>query len=272
MDKVNKYIEIVTDKIVFFAPKIIVAALLLWIGFKLIKKVDKIVGKSLTKIQVSDTMRPFILSLLSTILKITLLLIAVSILGAELSGLATIVAAMGFAVGLSLQGSLGNFASGILILFLKPYKVNDWIEVDEKFGKVEEIGIFSTLMITPGNKTLIVPNSKITDGVVTNFSKKGVVRLELNVHIPYSEDFPKVKSIIERELLLLPSVLNEPTPEIGIETFDTHNVQLAIRPFVLPDNYWVATFDTHETIKRIFSENNVQVAYSEGIELGLIGK
>ncbi|WP_010522485.1 mechanosensitive ion channel family protein [Aquimarina agarivorans] len=272
MDKVNEYLEIAIDKIVFFAPKIIVAALLLWIGFKLIKKVDKIVSKSLIKMQVSDTMRPFIISLLTTVLKIALLLIAVSILGAELSGVATIVAAMGFAIGLSLQGSLGNFASGILILFLKPYKANDWIEVDDKFGKVEEIGIFSTIITTPGSKTLIVPNSKITDGIVTNFSKKGVVRLELNVHIPYSEDFPKVKSIIENELRLIPTVLNDPAPEIGIETFDSHNVQLAIRPFVLPNDYWIATFDTHEAVKRIFSENKIKVAYSEGIELGLIGK
>lgn len=268
----NYYINLVKENCIEFAPRIIIAALVIWIGFKLLKKLTRLIDTSLKKMQVSDTMRPFLISLLSTVLKITLLFTAISILGVELSGLVTIVAAMGFAIGLSLQGSLGNFASGILILFLKPYKVHDWIEIDDKFGKVEEIGIFSTTLITPGSKTLIVPNSKITDGVVTNFSKKGIVRLELNVHVPYSEDFPKIKQIIAAELLKLDTVLKDPVPEIGIENFDSHNILLAIRPFVLPENYWVATFDANQAVKKAFNEHQIQVAYSEGIELGSIGK
>jgi len=107
---------------------------------------------------------------------------------------------------------------------------------------------------------------------VTNYSKKGIVRLELNIHIPYSEDFPNVKQIIEKELTKLPNILNEPIPEIGIENFDSHNILLAVRPFVLPDEYWKATFETNEAIKRAFSENGIKVAYSEGVELGSIGK
>ncbi len=269
---INKYLDLITDNVIKFTPKLILAGLLLWIGFKLIKKVDKAINKSLKKIQISDTMRPFLSSLLSNLLKIVLLFIAISIVGIQLSGLVTIVAAMGFAIGMSLQGSLGNFASGILILFLKPYKVKDWIQIDDKFGKVEEIGIFNTIVITPGNKTLIVPNSKITDGVVTNYSIKGVVRLELNIHIPYSEDFPKVKEIILEELKTLTCLHQDITPEIGIENFDTHNIMLAVRPYATPDNYWEATFETHQAIKKVFSKHNIQVAYSEGIELGTIGK
>jgi len=268
MDKVSHYSNIALDYAVKFVPRIILAALVLWLGFKLIGKIEKMVDKSLQRMSISDTMRPFLLSLVSTIIKITLLLVAVSILGVELSGLVTLVAAMGFAIGMSLQGSLGNFASGILILFLKPYKVGDWIQVDDKFGKVEEIGIFNTQMSTPGSKTLIVPNSKITDDVVTNFSTKGVVRLELNAHIPYNQDFPKVKQLIENELKKIDTVMQDPKPEIGIETFDSHYVLLAIRPFSTPEDYWEATFQTHEAIKRVFNQNNVKVAYSEGVELG----
>jgi len=270
--KIKEYGELALDNVIHFAPKILLAAIILWIGFKLVSKVGKLTSKALEKIQISDTMRPFIISLVETVLKIALLLISVSILGAKLSGLITVVAAMGFAVGIALQGSLGNFASGILILFLKPYEVEDWIQIDDKFGQVDEIGIFSTTLVTPGSKTLIVPNSKITDDVVTNFSKKGIVRLELNTHIPYSEDFPKVKQLILQELSKLPNVLNEPKTEIGIENFDSHNIVLSIRPFVLPNNYWEATFDTHQAIKRVFHENGIKVAYSEGVELGPIGK
>jgi len=270
--KLKSYGELAMDNIIHFAPKVLLAAIILWIGFKLINRVGKLVSNTLEKVQVSETLRPFISSLVETVLKISLLLIGVSILGAKLSGLITLVAAMGFAVGIALQGSLGNFASGILILFLKPYEVGDWIQIDDKFGSVEEIGIFSTSLITPGSKTLIVPNAKITDDVVTNYSKKGIVRLELNIHIPYSEDFPNVKQIIEKELTKLPNILNEPIPEIGIENFDSHNILLAVRPFVLPDEYWKATFETNEAIKRAFSENGIKVAYSEGVELGSIGK
>lgn len=272
MDKITHYSSIALDYAIKFVPKIVLAALILWLGFKLIIKLEKIVDKSLQRLTVSDTMRPFLLSLVSTVTKIALLLIAVSILGVQLSGLVTVVAAMGFAVGMSLQGSLGNFASGILILFLKPYKVGDWIQIDDKFGKVDEIGIFSTKMITPGSKTLIVPNSKITDDVVTNFSAKGIVRLELNAHIPYSQDFPKVKQIIQSELTKIDSILKDPKPEIGIENFESHYVLLAIRPFSIPENYWDATFKTHEAIKRVFNEYNVKVAYSEGVELGEVAK
>lgn len=272
MDKVEHYTELVIDNIISFAPRVLAAILVLWIGFKLLKKLDFLLSKSLERLSISDTMRPFIISLVATVLKIVLVLVGVSILGVQLSGLVTIVAAMGFAIGLSLQGSLGNFASGILILFLKPYKVHDWIQVDDKFGKVEEIGIFNRLLITPGNKTLIVPNAKITDGVVTNFSRKGLVRLELNAHIPYAEDFPKVQKMITEVLANTPLVLNDPPAEIGIENFDSHNITLAIRPYVLPDNYWEATFEAHRAIKHVFHENNIRVAYSEGIELGSIGK
>ncbi len=267
----NYYITVVKENVIEFLPRIILATLLLWLGFKLIKKVNSVLDKSLKKVQVSDTMRPFLISLLSTLLKLVLIFIAVSIIGVELSGLVTIVAAMGFAIGLSLQGSLGNFASGILILFLKPYKVNDWIQIEDNFGKVEEIGIFNTILITPGKKTLIVPNAKITDGVVANFSKKEQIRLELNIHIPYSEDFPRVKEIIKKELSKIPTLNQELEPEIGIENFDTHNIILAIRPYTTPDHYWQATYDTHQAIKNAFNQNNIKVAYSEGIELGSIG-
>lgn len=266
------YLELIKNNAIEFIPKILLALVVVWVGFKLIKRVNKILGNSLKRIQVSDTMRPFLMSLLSTVLKIALLFAAISILGVELSGLVTIVAAMGFAIGLSLQGSLGNFASGILILFLKPFKVGEWIQIDDKFGKVEEIGIFNTLLLTPGNKTLIVPNAKITDDVVTNYSKKGIVRLELSIHIPYNEDFPLVKQIVLDALSAIPILSKEYPPEIGIENFDSHSIQLAIRPYTTPDQYWDATFETHKVVKNVFNKNGIKVAYSEGIELGTIGK
>ncbi len=272
MEKFNEYLEIAIDKIVFYTPKILVAAVILWVGFKIIKKVLSLLEKTLKKMQVSDTMRPFLLSMLSVILKASLIFVIVSILGADLSGLLTILAAMGFAIGLSLQGSLGNFASGILILFLKPYKVHDWIQIDDKFGKVEEIGIFNTIIITPGNKTMIIPNAKITDDVVTNYSKKGMIRLEIMVTMPYEEDFPRVQKIIHDVLTAIDNILDDPKPIVGIETFDSHSIVVGVRPYAKPDDYWDVLYKTHHGIKSAFHENSVKVAYSEGVELGTIGK
>lgn len=267
----DKYLELAQETIIYYIPKIILALFILWIGLKIITKVVKIISKTLTRSGFDNTTKPFVISLLNFIFKGALFLTTASILGANLSSLIAVLAAIGFAIGMALQGSLGNFASGILILTLKPYKHGDWIQIDDKFGKVDEIGIFSTIVITPGNKTLIIPNSKITDGVVTNYSKKGIVRLEIDVTMPYAESFPRVKTIIQEAIVEVPNILPNPETEIGIEKFDSHSIEVTVRPYVEPENFWQVTFDTHQAIKKAFSKNKIQVAYSEGVELGPIG-
>ena len=178
------------------------------------------IKKALEKAGFSKTLRPFVSSVSSIVLKGAILFAVATLLGADLTGLVAILAAAGFAIGMALQGSLGNFASGLIVLSLKPYKVGDWIQIDDKFGKVEEIGVFNTKVISPGNKTLIIPNSKITDDVVTNYSEKGMIRLEIDVTMPYEESFPKIKSIIGKALSTIPLILKDPQPEIGIENFE----------------------------------------------------
>ena len=187
-------------------------------------------------------------------------------------GLVAILAAAGFAIGMALQGSLGNFASVILILTLKPYKIGDWIQLDDKFGRVEEIGIFSIDVLTPGNKILIIPNSMITKSVVTNYSEREKIRLELEITMPYDEGFPKVKQIIIDALLELPNVVKYPLPDLGIQNFDSHSVQLLVRPYVEPDDYWAVVFESNKAIKKAFNANNIKVAYSEGVEMAAIGE
>ncbi|SNR16752.1 mechanosensitive ion channel family protein [Tenacibaculum jejuense] len=268
----DEILKLIQEKAIVYVPKLLLGGLILWIGMKLANRLINFLSKILEKAGFDDTIRPFLVSMLSFILKGALLLIVASILGVNLSSLVALLAAIGFAIGMALQGSLGNFASGILILTLKPYKSGDWIQVEEKFGKVEEIGIFSTTIVSPGHKTLIIPNAKITDGVVTNYSKKGMVRLEINVTMPYAESFPKVKEIIKTALANVNNILTEPETEIGIETFDSHSIELTIRPYVHPEDFWQVTFDTHETVKKAFSDHKIQVAYSEGVELGSIGE
>ncbi len=272
MKKIQKYSDLAIDNIIEYTPSIVGALLILWIGFKLINKIIKIITKLLDKSGLSDSIQPFILSVISILLKVAVLLAAAGIAGVNLTIFGTIIGASVLAIGLSLQGSLGNLASGLLVLSIKPYKVNDWIEINDKFGKVTEIGIFHTTVVTPGNKTLIIPNSLATSDVITNHSERGVIRLEIDVTMPYAESFPKVKEIIENAIRKIPNILETPKPEIGIEGYDSHSVQIAVRPYVEPDNYWEVTFACYENIKKAFSDNKIQVAYSEGVELGSIGQ
>ncbi len=260
------------DKIVGYASKIILAALVLWIGSKIVKKLHQAIEKLMIKANISDNIRPFLLNIVEVTLKAIVIFIALSIMGADLSGLIALVAAVGFAVGMSLQGSLGNFASGLLILTLKPYKVGDWIQLGDKFGRVSEIMIFNTKLVTPGQKVLIVPNSKITDDIVTNYSEKGVIRLEIDIHIPYEEDWQRVKKILEDTIKKVDKVLETPEPEIGIADFDSHSLFVMVRPYVVPDDYWEVTFTAHEQLKKALYENGIKVPYSEGIEYGKFGK
>ncbi len=260
------------DKIISYGGKIIVAGLVLWIGMKIVKKLHQLVEKVMIKAAISDNIRPFLLNIIDITLKAIVIFIALSILGANLSGLVALVAAIGFAVGMSLQGSLGNFASGLLILTLKPYKVGDWIQLGDKFGRVAEIMIFNTKLITPGQKVLIVPNSKITDDIVTNYSEKGVIRLEIDLHIPYEEDWHQIKQILLDAINKVPKVLKTPEVEIGIADFDSHSLQVMVRPYVVPDDYWEVIFTAHEALKEALHQNNIKVPYSEGIEYGKFGK
>lgn len=270
-NQINNYLQQLTEMVIAYAPKIGLAVLVLVIGIKIINKLAKLASKGMEKAGVSANILPFISSLVGISLKVLLVFSVAGIVGIETASFVAVLAAAGFAIGLALQGSLGNFAAGIIILIFKPYKVDDWIEVDEKFGKVEEIQIFNTLIVTPGLKTLIIPNGQIIENIVTNYSRKGFIRIELNVTMPYSESFPKVKEIIMEELKAIPKVLDDPEPEVGIENYDSHNLIVGVRPYVRPDDFWEVTFEAYERIKAAFHRHNIRVAYSEGVEMGEIG-
>lgn len=269
--QLQSYINKGIEYAIGILPNLAMGILALIIGFWLIKKVVKILNVSLKKAGLEHEIVSFLSSIANILLKIFLLLSIAGLLGFDTAALIGVLAAASFAVGMALQGSLSNFAAGIIIVLFKPYKVGDWVEVQEKFGKVEDIQIFNTLVTTPGKKVLIIPNGEVISGIVTNFSKKGNIRMELSVTMPYAESFPRVKEIILKELESHTKILNDPKPEIGIENFDSHSVVLAVRPYVMPDDYWEVYYDTYAMIKSAFNKNGIKVAYSEGVEIGEIG-
>jgi small conductance mechanosensitive channel len=266
-----KYCDKAINYAIEFAPKILGVIVLLVVGFWLAKKVTALAAKSLERANFSKDVAPILVSFLGFGIKLVVLLAAASIVGIETTSIVGVLAAAGFAVGLALQGSLSNFAAGILIMVFKPFKVGDVVEVAGKFGKVEDVQIFNTLLVTPGLKTLIVPNGKAIDGTITNFSAKGAIRIELNVTMPYGESFPKVKDVLLDAMRAVPLVLADPAPEVGIERFDSHNILVAVRPYVRPDDYWAGIFEVHRAVKTAFHENGVHIAYADGMELGEVG-
>ena len=248
------------------------AIILLIVGFWLVNRLIKTIKSTLRKAKVPDDVNPFLTSVINVVLKLVLILAAAGLVGIQTASLVAVLAAAGFAVGMALQGSLGNFAAGVIVAIFRPYRVDDWVEIHEKFGKVESIQLFNTVITTPGRKTLIVPNGSVIDGVITNYSTQGYIRIELQVTMPYSEDFPRVKEIILQAIEGAPHVLVEPSPEVGIEQFDSHNILVAVRPYTQPDHYWDVHFEVYRRIKKAFYDANIKVAYSEGVEMGNIGR
>ncbi|MEO1012307.1 MAG: mechanosensitive ion channel family protein [Bacteroidota bacterium] len=267
-----KYWEEFVDWAMHYVPRIALAAVLLVLGWLLIKRLQKILHNAIERSHIDNEASSFLQSIVGIALKFVLLMVIVPVLGLELSALVGILAAIGFAIGLALQGFLGNFASGLTIVFFKPYRVGDWVEISEMFGKVKAIQIFNTILTTPGDKTLVIPNGQVTDNIITNFSTEGRIRLELIVPMGYEQDFPKVKGVIETALASVNHILmEEPKAHIGIESYDTHYINLTVRPYIAPDDFWEATFLVNQAIKRELSKAGVTMAYSEGVENGPIG-
>lgn len=266
-----KYSTAALDWFLAFLPGAMMAIGTVIAGFWVANKVDDVVEAALKRSSLSAELTSFFGSMSTILVKGIALMVAAGFIGFNTASLIGILAAGAFAIGFALQGSLSNFAAGILILTFKPFRVGDWISVSEVFGKVEQIQILSTIVVSPGMKTIIIPNADIIGGVVTNFTTKGIIRLELDIPMAYESSFPQVKEVIMKVLNNSTYVLDTPSPDVGILTYDSHNIILSVRPYVEPDNYWDATYEINRLIKNALHEANIPMAYSEGVELGKIG-
>jgi small conductance mechanosensitive channel len=170
-----------------------------------------------------------------------------------------------------LQGFLGNFASGLTIIFFKPYQIGDWVNLSGTFGKVKSIQIFNTILITPGDKTIVIPNGKVTDAVMTNFSTQGKMRLELKILMSYEVDFPHVKTAINEALKRCKTIDQNVPAIIGIESFEANHIGITIRPYIHPDNYWASTFEVLEALKQEMHNQNIKIFLPESGQLVKVG-
>ena len=260
--------EIITDKLgvlaeeLFkWAPKVVGAILVLLIGLWIIGKIMKIVRKGMVSAGLDDDVIPFLSSLVSVILKVLLIMSVAGMVGIETTSFIALIGMAGLAIGMALQGTLGHFASGVMILIFKPYKVGDLVSLQDQLGHVEEIQVFNTIIKTLDNKRAIVPNGQATSGVITNLSSYDMLRVDLNVAMPYEEDFDKVQSIILEALENTPKAMQSPAPTVEIEKFGEHNILLAVRPYATPDDYWDVYFGAYKSVKAALGKNSIKVAY-----------
>ncbi len=258
------YLEKFTEWGIDFAPKILMTIAILVIGFWLVKVIGNIINKLMKRFKVDETLRHFSVDLLRMVMKFAVVLAMILKLGiVKESMLVAGIGAMAFAIGMALQGSLGNFAGGAIIMIFKPFKVGDLIETQGIFGEVEEIQIFNTKLITPSNKTAFIPNGALSNGNIINFSTKGKFRVDLTIGISYNSDIKKAKEILLEVMKNDPNVLKDPKPAVSVRELADSSVNLAIRPWTKPVNYWDVYFDTLEECKIALDNANIEIPFPQ---------
>ncbi len=261
MDGFTLKFESLLNQLIVWSPKLIGAIVVLIAGLIIINLLTKMVTKALEKAGLDKDVVPFLASLLNVLFKVLLILSVAGILGIETTSFIALIGAVGLAIGMALQGTLGHFASGVMLLIFKPYKVGDLVEIQGQVGTVDEIQVFNTVLTSVDNKKVIIPNGIATSGIMTNLSANNFLRVDLQVAMPYEEDFNKIQNIILGVLKNNPKVLQEPAPIVAIEKFGDHSVQLAVRPFSATVDYWTVYFESYRDIKSALSAANIKVAY-----------
>lgn len=259
----EKYIDKAVELIITYSPKLILAIIVLIVGFWIIKRLTKMTRKTMEKRRTDPSLRSFIISLINIGLKVLLVISVADMIGVESTSFIAVLGAAGLAVGLALQGTLANFAGGVLILVFKPYKANDLIEAQGHLGIVDEIQIFVTKLTTLDNKTVIIPNGAISNGDITNYTTKGIIRVDLVMGISYSADIKQARNALLRVMQNHEKVLKDPAPFVGVLELADSSVNLAVRPYCHPDNYWDVYFDIYEQGKEALDNANVAIPFPQ---------
>ena len=263
MVDINSFTTYLMNKTLEFAPKIALALVTLVVGFWIIGLFVKGFEKTLAKRKIDAALKHFLGSIISVSLKILLIISVIGIIGIQTTSFVAILAATGFAIGLALQGSLGNFAGGVLILFFKPFKIGDFIEAQGQAGVVKKIEIFTTTLKTGDNKTIIIPNGPLSNGNITNFSTEPIRRVDMEFGIGYGDDLKKAKKVLEKIVKSDKRVLAEPGFQIMVGNLGDSSVDIRVRAWVNSGDYWSFFFDMQETVKLTFDKEKISIPYPQ---------
>ncbi len=263
VDKAQLWIDHAIDVTVGYLPRLALALVVLWVGMRIIKLAGRGLERGLAHREIEPTLRRFIGSLVSIGLRMLLFVTAIQMMGVETTSFVAIIGAAGLAIGLALQGTLANFAGGVLVLLFKPYQVGDRVEMQGVSGKVKEIQIFTTVLTTADNKTVIVPNGSAANGIITNYSVEGHIRVDCVLAIERNTDVAKAREILLRVMATDPNVLKDPAPSVAMNKQLTEGVELAVRPYCDPERYWDVYFATMENGGAALLEAGIRTPTSE---------
>lgn len=243
--------------------KIVFAGLIFFIGRWVARLITDLVKKTMARAEIEDTLEHFLGNLLYAVLLTFVIIAAINQLGIQTTSLIAVLGAAGLAIGLALQGSLSNFAAGVLIVLFKPYKVGDYIEAGGVSGTVEEVQIFTTVLKSPDNKKIIVPNSQVMSAEIINYSASSTRRVDLIVGCGYDDDLDKVRKLLEEIIAADDRILDDPETTIAISELGDSSVNFVLRPWVLGGDYWPVYFALTEQIKKRFDQEGISIPYPQ---------
>ena len=253
----------VQELISVFGLKILAAIAIYVFGSWIAKFLKKVSLRLMTKAKVDSTLVTFLGHVIYVALMVFVILAALGQLGIQTTSFIAVIGAAGLAVGLALQGSLSNFAAGVLMIIFRPFKVGDLIDGAGVLGIVEEIQIFTTQLVTPDNRAVIVPNSKLTSDNIINYTAKSKRRIDLVFGVSYSDNIDKVKEVISDVLSQDSRILENPSPTIGLLEMADSSINFAVRPWVKPADYWGVYFDINEKMKKRFDAEGISIPFPQ---------
>lgn len=262
-DSLAVYIEDLNNLLVLVGYRLLLAILVLISGWWLISTFHNWLFSLMTRKDVDESLRPFLCNIFSIILKIALVISAISIVGVETTSFIAVLGSAGLAIGLALQGSLSNFAGGVLILTLKPFRKGDFIEALGKTGTVHLINIFNTVLKTPDNQTIYMPNGQLASTTITNFTEESNRRLVINFSIGYQDSIPKAKALIEEIVKNDERVLEEPAPQIVVTQWADSAIIITARIWTKKEDFWALNFHLNEYVKIRFDEEGISIPFPQ---------
>lgn len=260
---VDKIIEWLQTEGVAFGIDLLAALAIFIVGRIAIGFAVRGVRIAMRKNDIEKTLETFVCNLIRWALMVVVIIAAIAQIGIQTTSFIAIFGAAGLAIGLALQGSLSNFAAGVLIVLFRPYRVGDWIEAAGISGSVEQVQILTTVLTTGDNKQVIVPNSQIMDSIITNYSAKDTRRIDLVIGVGYDDDIDKVRKTLEDIIASDERILSDPAPKIAVSELADSSVNFVVRPWTKTPDYWSVRFELMETIKKRFDQEDITFPYPQ---------
>lgn len=259
----QQWVEVFWTYLFGFLPNIIGAIVVLVIGFWLAKRVANFFGRVMERKEIDITLVKFLRGLIYYALILVVLIAAAGQLGINTTSFLTILGACGLAIGLALKDTLSNFAAGVMLILFRPFRVGDAVTVTGVTGVVQSISLFNTILHTPDNQKIIVPNSKIISDVITNITANETRRIDMVIGIGYEDDIDKAKAILTRILSEESRILKDPPPTIAVAELADSSVNFIVRPWVKTKDYWPVRFALTEKIKKTFDQEGISIPYPQ---------